>query len=71
MSQRLADRGGARDAWNWWYLLFAVEFLGVICPVFFNKVEPSWIGIPFFYWYQMAWVIVCSVLTAIVYFATE
>jgi hypothetical protein len=71
MSEQRADRGGTRDAWSWWYLLFVIEFLGAIWPTLFNKVEPSWIGIPFFYWYQMAWVIVCSVLTAIVYFATE
>jgi hypothetical protein len=34
-------------------------------------VEPSWIGMPFFYWYQLLWVIIGAVLTAIVYFATE
>ncbi|HLN36572.1 MAG TPA: DUF3311 domain-containing protein, partial [Xanthobacteraceae bacterium] len=25
----------------------------------------------FFYWYQMLWVVIAAVLTAIVYFATE
>jgi hypothetical protein len=34
-------------------------------------VEPRWIGIPFFYWYQLLWVIIAAVFTAIVYFATE
>jgi hypothetical protein len=28
-------------------------------------------GIPFFYWFQLFWVIVSAVLTAIVYFATS
>ena len=28
-------------------------------------------GIPFFYWFQLLWVIVSAVFTAIVYFATE
>ncbi len=28
-------------------------------------------GIPFFYWYQLLWVIIGAVLTAIVYFRTE
>ena len=36
-----------------------------------TRVEPAWIGIPFFYWYQLLWVIIGAVLTAIVYFATE
>jgi hypothetical protein len=26
---------------------------------------------PFFYWYQLGWVIVGAILTAIVYFATR
>jgi hypothetical protein len=38
---------------------------------FYNRIEPSWIGMPFFYWYQLLWVIIGAVLTAIVYFATE
>jgi hypothetical protein len=28
-------------------------------------------GIPFFYWYQLLWVIIGAVFTAIVYFATD
>ena len=40
-------------------------------PPFYNKTEPALIGMPFFYWYQLAMVIVGAVLTAIVYFATE
>ena len=57
--------------WSWWYLLFIAEFVGVLWPPFYNSVEPKWHGIPFFYWYQLLWVIIGAVLTAIVYFATE
>jgi hypothetical protein len=53
--------------WSWWYLLLLVQFIAVLWPPFFNKLEPSWIGLPFFYWYQL----LGAVLTAIVYFATE
>ena len=60
---------GAR--WSWWYLLLLVQIFAVIWPPFYNTVEPSWAGIPFFYWYQMGMVIVGAVLTAIVYFATD
>jgi hypothetical protein len=28
-------------------------------------------GIPFFYWYQMLWVLISAVFTAVVYFATR
>jgi Protein of unknown function (DUF3311) len=60
-----------RRAWSWWYLLLLVQFAVVLWPPFYNKVEPYWVGLPFFYWYQLLWIIIGAVLTAIVYFATE
>jgi hypothetical protein len=42
-----------------------------LCNPFYNRAEPYWMGIPFFYWFQLLLVIVAAVLTAIVYFATE
>ena len=59
-----------RQGWNWWYLLLLVQFLAVLWPPFYNRAEPAWIGMPFFYWYQLLWVIIGAVLTAIVHFAT-
>jgi Protein of unknown function (DUF3311) len=60
-----------RGGWSWWYLLFVVQFVVALYPPFFNKVEPTLIGIPFFYWFQLAWVLGSAILTAIVYFATK
>ncbi|MGO8908400.1 MAG: DUF3311 domain-containing protein [Bradyrhizobium sp.] len=60
-----------RSGWSWWYLLFAIQFIVVLWPPFYNRGEPNWMGIPFFYWFQLLLVIVAAVLTAIVYFATE
>lgn len=61
----------AGRGWSWWYLLFVIEFALILWPPLYNSVEPSLIGIPFFYWYQLLVVIVGAVLTAIVYFATR
>ncbi len=69
--QNANQQSHERSAWSWWYLLFLIQFVAVLWPPFYNSVEPSWGGIPFFYWYQMLWVIIGAVLTAIVYFATE
>ena len=66
MNQQTEKRSG----WSWWYLLLVVQFVAVLWPPFYNSAEPAWIGIPFFYWYQMAIVLVSAVLTAVVYFAT-
>ncbi len=56
---------------RWWYLLFVAQFAAILWPPFYNRVEPAWGGIPFFYWYQVLWIVIGAVLTAIVYFATE
>ena len=62
---------GRRRGWNHWYWLFVLEFVLALWPPFYNRIEPTWIGLPFFYWYQLLAVVICAVLTAIVYFAVE
>jgi len=62
---------GKRAQWSWWYLLFLVQFAAMLWPPFYNKAEPYVMGVPFFYWYQMLWVIISAVFTAIVYLATD
>lgn len=65
------DPQPTRSGWSWWYLLFLIEFVAVLWPPFYNRAEPSWIGIPFFYWYQLVWVLIAAAVNAIVYFAIE
>ncbi len=67
----MSTRDASRDGWNWWYVLFLIQILFMIWPPFYNKVDPTWIGIPFFFWYQLLCIIIGAVLNAIVYFATE
>lgn len=66
MDQQSARQSGS----SWWYLLFLIQFVAVLWVPFYNSTEPSLFGIPFFYWYQMLWVIISAILTAIVYVAT-
>ena len=61
----------SRRVWSWWYLLLLIQFVAVLWPPFYNKAEPYLFGMPFFYWYQLLWVLVGAVLTAIVYWMTE
>jgi hypothetical protein len=56
---------------SWWYLLFIVQFAVILWPPLYNKAEPAVLGVPFFYWFQLAWVVVSAVITAVVYFATR
>jgi len=60
-----------RRASRGWYLLLLVQFVAVLWPPFYNRDEPRLIGMPFFYWYQLLWVVIAALLTAIVYFVTD
>jgi hypothetical protein len=67
----MMDAQRRRGGWSWWYLLFVVQFAVALWPPLYNKIEPTLMGIPFFYWFQLLWVIVSAVFTAVVYFATS
>jgi len=51
---------------RWHYLLLLPPLVLLWVPTY-NRIEPSLAGIPFFYWYQMAWVVLTAGLTLIVY----
>jgi Protein of unknown function (DUF3311) len=53
---------------RWPLLLLLIPFIALLWPPFYNAYDPTFIGIPFFYWYQMLWIIITAVLTIIVYF---
>lgn len=54
-----------------WYWLFAIPFVFTLLPWIYNKSSPELFGMPFFYWYQMAWVPITVVLTILVYIKTK
>ena len=62
---------GRDRAWSPWYLLLLIQFVPALWVPFYNSVEPTFAGMPFFYWFQLALIFVSAAVTAIVYFATE
>ena len=54
-----------------WHLLLLVPYVAVLWVPFYNRIEPSAFGIPFFYLYQIAWVVISSAMIAVVYLATR
>ncbi|MDH2908993.1 MAG: DUF3311 domain-containing protein [Candidatus Eremiobacteraeota bacterium] len=58
----------ARRAWYW---LLALPFIALLDVPIYNRIDPRWDGIPFFYWYQLAWVVLTAALLGIVYLATR
>ncbi len=69
-ARRSAAKGKARRRWRW-YLLLVPPFVGTLWVPFYNSAEPTLGGIPFFYWYQVVWILAGAALTATVYFATR
>ena len=51
----------------WARLLLIVPFVAVLWVSSYNSTEPMWAGIPFFYWYQLLWVIVSALIIGFVY----
>ena len=50
-----------------WVLLLLLPYLGLCFPIVYARSTPALWGFPFFYWYQFGWVVLASVLLAIVY----
>jgi hypothetical protein len=56
---------------RWWYALLLLPLLGLLYPPLYSSKDPEIAGVPFFYWYQFAWVFISAVLTALVYNVTR
>ena len=65
--RRARAHGGAR----WWYVLLALPFVGLLYPPLYARTDPELFGFPFFYWYQLAWVIGAAAITILVYTRTR
>jgi len=47
-----APKRRARLSW----LLLLLPFAAMLWVPFYNRVDPAFLGIPFFYWYQLLWI---------------
>ncbi|MEU1177670.1 DUF3311 domain-containing protein [Streptomyces sp. NPDC005820] len=48
-------------------LCLLAPFVAMLWVGSYAKVDPRFIGIPFFYWYQMLWVLISTALTMVAY----
>ena len=56
---------------HWLRWLLILPFIVLLWPPFYNFRSPEFAGIPFFYWFQLLWIIITAIITAIVYFAED
>lgn len=52
---------------HWPRFLFAIPFIVVLSVPLYDRLEPELLGIPFFYWFQLSFVLVGAVIVAVVY----
>ena len=52
-----------------WLLL--LPFIGLLWVPFYNLHDPVLLGFPFFYWYQLLWVPLTSLITYVVWKAEK
>ena len=63
------DEGNAIQ-FSWWNLLLLVPLIMLITPLY-NSEEPELFGMPYFYWYQFAFVFVGVACVGIVFATTK
>ncbi len=52
---------------SWLFLLLLVPFIALLWPPFYNYNQPDFLSIPFFYWFQLLWIVITALLTAVLY----
>ncbi|HEU5481149.1 MAG TPA: DUF3311 domain-containing protein [Candidatus Tumulicola sp.] len=53
------------------YGLLVLPFVGTLIPGLYNRAQPALFGMPFFYWYQLGWVILTAGLLGLVVYLTR
>jgi peptidoglycan/LPS O-acetylase OafA/YrhL len=48
-------------------LLLLIPLFAVFCVPLYNRLEPTLGGVPFFYWYQLAWVLLGAAIVIALY----
>ena len=56
---------------SWLLLFLLIPFIVTLWPPFYNIDQPEFIGIPFFYWFQLLWILITAILTAALYALTN
>ena len=63
------DKPAAKRQFRLSYLLLFIPYVAMLWVPYYNRIEPQLAGIPFFYWYQLLWIVLGAVLLLPAYFA--
>ena len=54
-------------SWHWARILLLVPFVAVLWVPFYDRTGPTLFSFPFFYWYQLLWVLLSVAVIGLVY----
>ncbi len=63
-SKHPEERPTRVTGWRW---LLLVPFVATLWVPFYNTRFPQFVGLPFFYWYQLLWVLLTGAIVFVVY----
>jgi dolichyl-phosphate-mannose--protein O-mannosyl transferase len=69
MAAHTRSRSRSRSR-HWQWLLLIPTAAPLLTP-FTNRIEPTLLGVPFFFWYQFACALLATVVITVVYLATR
>lgn len=61
-------RRTVRKQSRWPLLFLLIPFIVLLWPPFYDRANPQLFSIPFFYWFQLLWIILTALLTMMAYF---
>jgi hypothetical protein len=64
MTRERQKRGWLR---LWPRLLFLIPLVAMLWVPSYNRIEPTLGGVPFFYWYQLAWILLGAAIVLLVF----
>ena len=65
----MAKKPASKPSWlrHWPRALLTIPFIAALWVPSYNRVEPALGGVPFFYWYQLAWILIGAAIVIVVY----
>jgi hypothetical protein len=63
----MATPNGPVTRWHPLRLLFILPYIAILWVSSYNRTSPELFGFPFFYWYQLLWVVIAAALAGIIY----
>jgi hypothetical protein len=63
----MATGPGPEPKRHWLRILFVLPFIAMLWVSSYNRVTPELFGFPFYYWYQLTWVVIAAIIAGIIY----